>query len=131
MLAFFTPFITADIEYAYGYVFAGCNLAAFAVVFFFLIESSGKTLEEVDEMYLLHVRPIGSAKFEFDEETRRQIGELGTDRMDLEAKGFGTKKREEGGVGGVLQKEEADLPNLADHSGSGHPITSSGGNGRL
>jgi SP family sugar:H+ symporter-like MFS transporter len=121
MLAFFTPFITGDIQFAYGYVFAGCNLAAFFVVFFFLVESSGKTLEEVDQMYLLHVRPIGSAKFEFDEETRRQIGEMGTDRMDLESKGFGTKKRDEGARGGVFQEEAR----------RGQPATSSGGNGRL
>jgi SP family sugar:H+ symporter-like MFS transporter len=122
MLAFFTPFITGDIQYAYGYVFAGCNLAAFFVVFFFLVESSSKTLEEVDQMYLLHVPPIGSAKFEFDEETKRQIGEMGTDRMDLESKGFGTKKRDEGARGGVFQQEEA-AANL--------PPTNSGGDGRL
>lgn len=96
MLAFFTPFITGDIEYAYGYVFAGCNLAAFFIVFFFLVESSSKTLEEVDAMYLLHVRPIGSGKFEFDEETRKSIGGrggIGTDNMDLEGRGKNMRKR--------------------------------------
>ena len=36
LLAFFTPFITNNINFAYGYVFAGCNLAAFFVVYFFL-----------------------------------------------------------------------------------------------
>jgi SP family sugar:H+ symporter-like MFS transporter len=128
MLAFFTPFITGDIQYAYGYVFAGCNLAAFAVVFFFLIESSGKTLEEVDQMYLLHVTPIGSAKFTFDEETRKSIGAVGTDRMDIESKGFGIRKRDEASMGGVLQHEGYASQ---DVSGSGHPVTSSGGNGRL
>lgn len=109
MLAFFTPFITGDIGYAYGYVFAGCNLAACLVVFFFLVESTGKTLEEVDTMYLLHVRPIGSGAFEFDEETRRNIGVkggLGTDNMDLERdKKGGLRKRNEGGMGGVVQDE--------------------------
>jgi hypothetical protein len=35
-LAFFKPFITGDIGCAYGYVSAGCNLAAIFVVFFFL-----------------------------------------------------------------------------------------------
>lgn len=108
MLAFFTPFITGDIQYAYGYVFAGCNLAACLIVFFFLVESSGKTLEEVDTMYLLHVRPIGSGKFEFDEETRRSIGVkggLGTDNMDLEGRGRNLRKRNEASVGGVVQDE--------------------------
>lgn len=51
LLAFFTPFITRDIGYTYGFVFAGCNLAGAIVVFFFLYESSGITLEAVDVMY--------------------------------------------------------------------------------
>ena len=95
MLAFFTPFITGDIDFAYGYVFAGCNLAAFFLVYFFLIESSGKTLEEVDAMYLLHVRPLGSGRFEFDEETKNSIGDggLGTDNMRLEGKGRNMRKQ--------------------------------------
>jgi SP family sugar:H+ symporter-like MFS transporter len=103
MLAFFTPFITGDIDFAYGYVFAGCNLAAFVVVYFFLIESSGRTLEEVDAMYLLHVRPIGSHKFEFDDD----MGPLSTDEMRLERDGLGTKKQDEGraGEGNAVQDE--------------------------
>lgn len=107
MLAFFTPFITGDINFAYGYVFAGCNLAAFFVVYFFLMESSGRTLEEVDTMYLFHVNPITSRKFEFDEETRKQIGEggIGTDNMRLEGKGRQTHKMREAGEGGVVQDE--------------------------
>jgi len=101
MLAFFTPFITGDIQYAYGYVFAGCNLAAFVVVYFFLIESSGKTLEEVDQMYLLHVPPRHSAKFEFDESTR----DIYTDNMQLRNRGRRTVKVDEANREGVLQKE--------------------------
>lgn len=96
LLAFFTPFITGDIQYAYGYVFAGCNLAAFVVVYFFLIESSGRTLEEVDAMYLLHVRPFGSHKFDFDDETRKSMGHgINTDQMLLKKEGLGTAKDEE------------------------------------
>jgi SP family sugar:H+ symporter-like MFS transporter len=108
LLAFFTPFITGDIQYAYGYVFAGCNLAAFVIVFFFLIESSGKSLEEVDAMYLMHVTPIGSAKFEFDDTTRKSIGGkggIGTDNMDLESKGGRVRKRNEANREGVFQDE--------------------------
>ncbi|GAA5867215.1 hypothetical protein JCM8547_003121 [Rhodosporidiobolus lusitaniae] len=51
LLAFFTPFITGDIGYSYGYVFAGCNLAGAIIVYFFLYESSGLSLENVDRMY--------------------------------------------------------------------------------
>ncbi|PQE09723.1 putative low-affinity hexose transporter HXT3 protein [Rutstroemia sp. NJR-2017a BBW] len=106
MLAFFTPFITGDIQYAYGYVFAGCNLAAFFVVFFFLVESSGKTLEEVDAMYLMHVKPIGSHAFEFDAETKEHLGEtVNTDAMHLERRGGRLQKVNEAGQGGVFHDE--------------------------
>jgi MFS transporter, SP family, sugar:H+ symporter len=51
LIAFFTPFIVGDIKYAYGFVFAGCNLAGVLVVYFFLYESSALSLEGVDQMY--------------------------------------------------------------------------------
>ncbi|KFA53007.1 hypothetical protein S40293_05931 [Stachybotrys chartarum IBT 40293] len=63
-IGFFTPFITNDIGFALGYVFAGCNLAAAAVVYFFVIESQGRTLEEIDTMYLEHVTPWKSASWQ-------------------------------------------------------------------
>lgn len=134
MLAFFTPFITGDIEYAYGYVFAGCNLAAFVVVFFFLIESSGKTLEEVDAMYLLHVNPITSASFEFDDDLKKGIGggQLGTDAMYLEGKGKNMKKQAEAGQGGVFHDEGVqtkDLTHATDHTNGDIPVSSAGGIG--
>ena len=56
-MAFFTPFITGAIDFRYGYVFAGCCAAATVTVFFFLPESQGKTLEEVDFMYRAKVKP--------------------------------------------------------------------------
>lgn len=57
LLAFFTPFITGAIDFRYGYVFASCCLTATVVVFVFLPESQGKTLEEVDFMYREKVKP--------------------------------------------------------------------------
>ena len=130
MLAFFTPFITGDIQYAYGYVFAGCNLAASALVYFFLIESSGRTLEEVDAMYLLHVSPKRSAKFEFDDETRETLGQnLNTDAMHLRKRGRGFTKAEEGGQGGMMHEEGKFPDEVHDVSNTGHPMTGSGGNG--
>ncbi|BGP55490.1 hypothetical protein JCM8202v2_003094 [Rhodotorula sphaerocarpa] len=51
LLAFFSSFITSAIHYAYGYVFAGCILVESAIVFFFLYESAGLSLENVDRMY--------------------------------------------------------------------------------
>ena len=64
MMSFFTRFITDDIGYLYGLVFAGCCAALVAIVFFFLIESKDRTLEEIDTMYLLHVNPITSSKWD-------------------------------------------------------------------
>ena len=47
---------------AYGYVFAGCNLAAVAVVYFFLPEANKKFLKEIDTMFLLEAPPTKSSK---------------------------------------------------------------------
>ena len=131
LLAFFTPFITNDIQYAYGYVFAGCNLFAAFMVYIWLVESSSKTLEEVDAMYLLHVSPRKSAKFEFDEETKRTLGEnINTDAMNLRGRGMKVKKINEAGQGGVFHHEgtpvQYSTPNVADVSNSTHPVHSTG-----
>jgi SP family sugar:H+ symporter-like MFS transporter len=67
LLAFFTPFITSAIDFRYGYVFAACCLGAAATVYFFLLESSGRTLEEIDTMYILHVKPTKSSKWQAPE----------------------------------------------------------------
>ncbi|KIV80032.1 hypothetical protein PV11_07565 [Exophiala sideris] len=64
LLAFFTPFITGAIDFRYGYVFAGCNVLGFLLIYFFVIEGQGRTLEEIDTMYLLSVKPWTSAHWE-------------------------------------------------------------------
>jgi hypothetical protein len=51
LISFFTPYLSGAIGYAYGFVFASCNLAAAAAVFAFSYESSALTLEAVDMMY--------------------------------------------------------------------------------
>ncbi|THH04805.1 hypothetical protein EW145_g5250 [Phellinidium pouzarii] len=51
LLAFFTPFIISAINFRYGFVFAACNLLGAVVVWIFLYESSGMSLENVDLMY--------------------------------------------------------------------------------
>lgn len=63
LIGFFTPFITGDIDFAYGYVFAGCLFAAVLVVYFFVLEGKGKTLEEMDMMYVMRVPPWKSSKW--------------------------------------------------------------------
>merc|ERR1711964_314961 len=67
-LAFFTPLITDQIDFAYGYVFAGCNLCAALLIYFFLIESNGKSLEEIYSMYLMHVPPRKSTGWNLPED---------------------------------------------------------------
>ncbi|SLM39237.1 mfs monosaccharide [Lasallia pustulata] len=64
LIAFFTPFITAKIGFRYGYVFAGCNFAAVLIVYFFVCETQGRSLEEIDTMYISHVPPWKSSKWE-------------------------------------------------------------------
>ncbi|KAH8682727.1 general substrate transporter [Xylariales sp. PMI_506] len=64
MISFFTRFITDDINYWYGLVFAGCCAALVVIVYFFMIESKDRSLEEIDTMYLLHVNPITSSKWD-------------------------------------------------------------------
>lgn len=51
MIAFLTPFANSGISYSFGFVFCGTNLAAAALVYFFLFETKGLSLENVDAMY--------------------------------------------------------------------------------
>lgn len=68
LLAFFTPFIVSSIDFRFGYVFAGCLFLAAGLVYFAVIEGQGRTLEEIDTMYLMKVKPWKSSKFEFPAE---------------------------------------------------------------
>ncbi|RAL13416.1 sugar porter family MFS transporter [Aspergillus homomorphus CBS 101889] len=63
LIGFFTPFITGAIDFAYGYVFAGCLLVAVFVIYFFVIEGKDRTLEELDWMYVNNVKPWQSSSF--------------------------------------------------------------------
>ncbi|KAJ5730828.1 uncharacterized protein N7483_005336 [Penicillium malachiteum] len=64
LISFFTSFITADIDFAYGYVFAGSMFVAAFVIYFFVIEGQGRTLEELDYMYVNKVKPWKSSSYE-------------------------------------------------------------------
>nr|AAB65790.1 hexose transporter [Aspergillus parasiticus] len=63
LISFFNPIHLQRYRLCYGYVFAGCCFAAVLVVFFFVNETQGRTLEEVDTMYVLHVKPWKSASW--------------------------------------------------------------------
>lgn len=114
MLAFFTPFITGDIDYLYGFVFAGCNLAAAFIVYFFLMESSGRTLEEVDQMYIMGVPVRKSAKYDMGEAG----GYFNSDQLDT-GKGAYERKRAEGGAGGAQHVEGGLFEPQTDVEASG------------
>lgn len=51
MIGFLTPLADSGISYAYGFVFAGCNILGALLVWFFLYESRMLSLENVDLMY--------------------------------------------------------------------------------
>ncbi|KAG5359699.1 Low-affinity glucose transporter [Yarrowia sp. C11] len=50
-VSFLTPFITSSIGFKYGYVFTACLGFAIVFVFFFIPETKGLSLEDVDELY--------------------------------------------------------------------------------
>jgi sugar porter (SP) family MFS transporter len=88
LIGFFTPFITGAIDFAYGYVFAGCLAVAALVVYFFVIEGKGRTLEELDWMYVNKVKPWQSSSFEmprihsFEDEFRNTRKEDGAEHKE-------------------------------------------------
>ena len=98
LISFFTPFISNAIDFAYGYVFAGCCFAGVITVYFFVNETQGRTLEEVDTMYVLHVTPWKSAEWEAPE------GIVG-DKHPQPGQEDGNK----GGVGAEHQDEPTEI----------------------
>ncbi|KAK8234133.1 general substrate transporter [Phyllosticta capitalensis] len=90
LISFFSPYITEAIDYLYGLVFGGCCLALFFIVYFFMIETKDRSLEEIDTMYVLHVNPITSAKW--DSSSLRQDGAPNTDNLYLTEGGRGIRK---------------------------------------
>jgi len=115
LLAFFTTFITSDISYAYGYVFAGCNLAAVFIVYFFLPETSGRSLEEIDTMFLLEIKPWKSSKWE----PPRGEELITADKLMLNKGASRIDKRTEAGQPADEQMESVSGSNQRRFMGSG------------
>lgn len=63
LISFFTPFITAKIHFYYGFVFSGCLLFSIFYVYFFVSETKGLSLEEVDELYRQNIPAWKSASW--------------------------------------------------------------------
>lgn len=106
-IGFATPFITSGIGFAYGYVFAACNALAVLLVFFFLPETSGRSLEEIDTMFLLEVRPWKSSGWQAPQ------GEelVSADRLRLSQGGRSISKRVEGRRASAVQAEHVGEEN--------------------
>lgn len=63
LISFFTPFITSAIHFYFGFVFTGCLLFSLFYVYFFVYETKGLSLEEVDEMYASGVSAWSSSSW--------------------------------------------------------------------
>ena len=115
LLAFFTPFITDAIDFRYGYVFAGTNILGGLIVYFFVIEGQGRTLEEIDTMYLMGVKPWDSAKWVVP-----SLEEMSAEmRQKLEAANpeLAIKADAEGGVLDGARAEEKVSDDVRRHEG--------------
>jgi len=75
-------------------VFAGCNFAAVLVVYFFVCETQGKTLEEIDTMYISKVKPWKSSKW---------VPPTSKDERLVDAKSY------KGKGDGVLEQENTEI----------------------
>jgi SP family sugar:H+ symporter-like MFS transporter len=106
LISFLSSMITRQIDYFYGLVFGTCCFGLFFVVYFFMIETKGRSLEEIDTMYILHVNPITSANF--DVSSLRKDGLIDTDRLHMAAGGRNFSKAEQAGQngGGILEPAE-------------------------
>ncbi|TVY84680.1 Galactose transporter [Lachnellula suecica] len=106
LISFFTTFIVDAIDYFYGLVFAGCTFALFWIVYFFMIETKDRSLEEIDSMYVAGVNPITSAKWNPSDLGPEGIAGVGTDRLHLKTGGKDIKKNESAGNGLFIQNEQ-------------------------
>ncbi|KAL2032418.1 general substrate transporter [Aureobasidium pullulans] len=113
LIAFFTRFITNDIDYRYGYIFAACNFAGAFVAYFFLCEHQGRTLEEIDTMYILHVKPWKSSGW-----TAPENEELVTaDALALTSGARGIKKADAAGMESERRVENMQVPAATETHG--------------
>lgn len=119
LIAFFTPFITKAIDFRYGYVFAACNFVAALIVYFFVMEGQGRTLEELDTMYIERVNPMKSSKWvaPSKEEMSRIRKEAGTELpVDGDAAG---DVEHRGALSGETERNPMEDPVPKSNNGDG------------
>ncbi|KAE8447186.1 hypothetical protein EG329_011017 [Mollisiaceae sp. DMI_Dod_QoI] len=105
LISFFTTFITDKIHYLYGLVFAVSCFGLFWIVFFFMIETKDRSLEEIDTMYIANVNPISSASWKPSDLGAEGIQGLQTDKLFLKHGGKDIKKAEENRRGMMVHDE--------------------------
>lgn len=121
-IAFATPFITTSIDYAYGYVFAACCAAAAGTVYLFVIESKGRTLEELDTMYVQRVKPWESTGWTAT--TEAGLFTLGNPMLVVHPPEGGKSTRigmEEDRQARNSDAASAPAPRTGEDAGQGHP----------
>lgn len=105
LISFFSTMITTEIDYFYGLVFGVSCAVLFIIVYFFMIETKGRSLEEIDTMYVLHVNPITSSNW--DASSLQKDGLVDTDKLHYGPGGRSWSKAEQAGTrGGVLEPAE-------------------------
>ncbi|CAG9956379.1 unnamed protein product [Clonostachys rosea f. rosea IK726] len=104
MVGFLTPLATEGISYYYGFVFAGTNLCAALVTWFFLYESRTLSLENVDLMYSQPgLKPWTSHKWVPPGYiTRKQRDEAHFRKLSVSGSAGTEKKKSADGGNGVL-----------------------------
>lgn len=116
LISFFTTFITDKIHYWYGMVFGACTLALAGIVYFFVIESKDRSLEEIDTMYILGVSPRKSASWKPSDLGNEGITGTNTDNLHLTAGGQDVKKGEATGAGLMVHDERKFPENPSPNS---------------
>jgi SP family sugar:H+ symporter-like MFS transporter len=117
-IGFATPFIVDDIGFSYGYLFAGCNFIAVLVIYFFLPETSGRSLEVIDTMFLLEIKPWKSSSW-----VPPPPDQLVTaDQLRLTNGGREIRKMEEGGEG----QEDVKYENVGESRANSVNVGASG-----
>ena len=111
LMSFFTPFIQGKIHFEYGYVFGGCCGAGAIIAFFCVNESYGRTLEEIDTMYVQHVKPWKSKNWVAPHDLRdRESG--------------GQEEKEEEAAAAASTHEQAGVESDVSAEASNHSASS-------